>query len=245
MIDSHAHLDSLAGPETALQRAWEAGVDAVVAVAMGADSAAMALELAAKDPRVWPALGLHPWEVAEDTWQEQVDFAARNLGSAVAVGECGLDYKKKVPKKLQQVALAAQLELAAVHNLPALVHCRFSEHRVLDLLNLAGVKGVFHWFAGDLAMLERVLEAGHFISATPSVASSPTHRAAVKACPLGRLLLETDAPVEHGGKPTEPARVVETCALVAELKEISREEVERVTDRNAEKLFGRKLGAGS
>ena len=114
------------------------------------------------------------------------------------------------------------------------------------MLNQAGVTGVFHWFAGDQTMLERVLDAGHFISATPSVAQSPKHRAAVAACPLDRLLLETDSPVEHGGKPTEPARVLETCELVAKLKKISREEVERVTDLNAEKLFARGArGAGS
>ena len=202
MIDTHAHLDSFRNPEDVLERAWRAGVRAVVAVAMTADSARLALDLAAKDARVLPAVGLHPWEVAEDTWQAQVEFAAGNLDRAVAVGECGLDYKKKIPKKLQIKALAAQLELAAEHGLPALVHCRFSERRVLDMLNRAGVIGVFHWFSGDAPMLESILEAGHFISATPSVAHSPKHREAVRACPLKRLLLETDAPVEHGGRPT-------------------------------------------
>ena len=98
MIDTHAHLDSFAEPEPVLERAWQAGVHAVVAVAMNEDSVLQALDLAAKDGRVWPALGLHPWAVAGDTWQGQVEFASRNLGRAVAVGECGLDYKKRSPR---------------------------------------------------------------------------------------------------------------------------------------------------
>ncbi len=237
MIDTHAHLEGLADPRAALARAWAAGVEAVAAVSMDAESGRLALALAREDGRVWPCLGLHPWQVAEHTWEREVELVAADLSRAAALGEVGLDYKKKIPKKIQRAALAAQLALAAEHGLTALVHCRFSERRVLQMLAEAGVRAVFHWFAAPLEILDEVLAAGHFISATPSLAFSPPHRAAVQACPLSRLVLETDAPVAHGGRECEPARVVETCALVAGLKGLEPEEVARATSRNARALF--------
>lgn len=236
MIDTHAHLEGLDDPRAALARAWEAGVEAVAAVSMDADSGRLALQLASEDKRIWPCLGLHPWQVAEDSWHGQVSFVAQNIHLASALGEVGLDYKKKIKKQTQQAALAAQLELASGQGLTALVHCRYSECRVLSMLREAGVRAVFHWFAAP-DLLPQVLEQGHFISATPSVAASPPHRAAVKACPLERLLLETDTPVPHGNKETEPARVIETCGLVAELKGLTEAEVAAVTSANAKSLF--------
>jgi TatD DNase family protein len=236
MIDTHAHLEGLNDPRAALSRAWDAGVEAVAAVGMDTNSCRLALQLASDDKRVWPCLGLHPWQVSEDTWRDEVAFVAENIHLASALGEVGLDYKEKIKKQTQQAALSAQLKLAAKHGLTALVHCRYSERRVLHMLREAGVKAVFHWFAAP-DLLPQVLEAGHFISATPSVASSPPHRAAVQACPLRRLVLETDTPVPHGGKETEPARVIETCQLVAHLKGISPDEVAVATNANTKSLF--------
>jgi TatD DNase family protein len=236
VIDTHAHLEGLDDPHAALARAWEAGVEAVAAVAMEADSGRLALQLASEDKRVWPCLGLHPWQVTEDSWRDQVSFVAENIHQASALGEVGLDYKKKIKKQTQHAALAAQLEMAAGQGLIALVHCRYSERRVLSMLREAGVRAVFHWFAAP-DLLPQVLEQGHLISATPSVATSPPHRAAVKACPLERLLLETDTPVLHSNKETEPARVLETCGLVAELKGLDLDQVTAVTNANAKSLF--------
>lgn len=236
MIDTHAHLEGLDDPRAALDRAWRAGVEAVAAVAMEADSGRLALQLAGEDKRVWPCLGLHPWQVAEDTWRDEVNFVAENIHQAAALGEVGLDYKKKIKKQTQQAALAAQLELAAQHSLFALVHCRYSERRVLHMLREAGVKAVFHWFAAP-DLLPQVLDAGHYISATPSAATSPPHRAAVEACPLERLVLETDTPVPHAGRKTEPVRVIETCRLVAQLKGLPDEEVAAATSATAKTIF--------
>lgn len=236
MIDTHAHLEGLDDPRAALARAWHAGVEAVAAVAMEAESGRLALQLAGEDKRVWPCLGLHPWQVREDTWRQEVNFVAENLHQATALGEVGLDYKKKIKKQTQQAALAAQLELAAQHGLFALVHCRYSERRVLHMLREAGVKAVFHWFAAP-DLLPQVLEAGHYISATPSVAASPPHREAVRDCPLERLALETDTPVPHLDKKTEPARVIETCRLVARLKGLPDQEVAAATNANARTIF--------
>lgn len=243
LIDSHAHLEGLNDPAAALARAAKAGVEAVLAVSMDAAAGRLALDLAAGDAMVWPAVGLHPWRVAAETLGAELAFVARHLPHCRALGEVGLDYKKKVPKKLQIEALGRQLDLAANLGLPASVHCRYSEKRVAAMLAQAGVRGVFHWFAAPLPLLERILAEGHLISATPALAFSPPHRQAVAACPLDRLLLETDAPVAHGGRPCQPARVAETCHLVAELKGRPPTEVAETTSANARDLF-RQTGLG-
>ncbi|MCB2186796.1 MAG: TatD family hydrolase [Deltaproteobacteria bacterium] len=240
MIDTHAHLEGLPDPRAALARAWGAGVRAVVAVAMDRQAGQEALALAASEPRVWPAVGLHPWRVTAEELEAELAFVAAELPRAVALGEVGLDYKLKVPKDLQKAALAAQLDLAWAHGKPALVHCRFSETRVLEALARAGVRAVFHWFAAP-PLLERVVAEGHYISATPAVATSPPHRQAVAACPLDRLLLETDTPVEHAGRPTGPDRVTEACRLVAELRGFSPAAIARRTTANALTFLGREL----
>lgn len=237
MIDTRVHPEGLAQPRQALMRAWRAGVGAVLAVSMDRAAGRLVLELAAGEARVWPAVGLHPWRVTAETWESEVEFVAGNLAGCRALGEVGLDYKLKIPKELQRLALARQLALASAHGKTASVHCRFSEGRVLDMLGAAGVRAVFHWFAGGPELLERLLADGHYMSATPAAATSPSHRAAVAACRLDRLLLETDSPVEHGGRPSEPSRVAETLALVAEIKGLPAQMVEEVTDANAGVLF--------
>jgi TatD DNase family protein len=239
MIDTHAHMEDFENPRETLNRAFAAGVEAVAAVGMNAASSQNALDLAGEEPRVWPAVGLHPWEVKPKAWKREVTFVENHLDQASALGEVGLDYKIRTPRALQREALAAQLALAAERDLFALVHCRFSELRTLDMLADAGVRGVFHWFTGPLQTLKLVLDQGHYISATPSVATSPRHREAVAACPLDSLLLETDSPVPHGGRPSEPARVVESCQMVAELKGIDPAEAARVTSANARLVFNR------
>lgn len=239
MIDTHAHMEDFENPREILNQAFAAGVEAVAAVGMNSSSSQKALELAGQESRVWPAVGLHPWEVKPKTWKREVAFVEKHLDQANALGEVGMDYKIRVPRALQREALAAQLALAADRGLFALVHCRFSELRTLDMLADAGVRGVFHWFTGPAQTLKMVLDQGHYISATPSVGTSPRHREAVAACPLDRLLLETDSPVPHGGLPSEPSRVVETCRMVAELKGLEPAEVARVTTANARLVFGR------
>ena len=235
-IDTHAHLDRVS--EDALARASAGGLGAVVGVGMDLVSNRRIMELAASLPKmVWPALGAHPWNLGPD-WPENLAYIRANLSAAVAVGEVGLDYRVKVDKKLQQRVFAEVLSLAVSFAKPVLVHSRYSQERCLQMLLAGGVeRAVFHWYSGPLDILDRILDAGYHISATPSLAASPPHRAALAHAPLNRILVETDAPEEHQGRASEPADALTTIDLLAELRGRPAEEIAALTTRNALQFF--------
>ena len=239
-IDTHSHLDELKDSAAALARAREAGLAAVVGVGMGLDSNRSILTLAEDQPDlVLPALGAHPWNVKAEDWRENAEFVAGHLASAAALGEVGLDYKVKVDKSLQRRVLSKMLALAAELDKPVLLHARFSQNDCLEMLIEASItRCVFHWYSGPLDILDRILDAGYHVSATPALAYSPPHREALAHAPMDRILVETDSPVKYQGKASEPADVLTTIRLLAELRGMSGEETAARTTANARAFFG-------
>lgn len=238
-IDTHVHLDMLPDVDKAIEAAGKRGVSAVVGVGMNLESNRRILEIAAKHPEmVRPALGAHPWAVDEN-WPDNISFIESSLAGAVALGEVGLDYKVKVKKELQHRVLNEGLRLAADKNKPVLLHARYSQERCLKMLREAGIeRAVFHWYSGPLDMLKKIIKAGYHVSATPALAYSPPHRAALSEAPLDSILVETDAPEEYQGKASKPADVFSTIELLAELRGLELEEAVRATLENAMEFFG-------
>ncbi len=240
MIDCHAHLNEIEEVDQALRRAQEVGITGIVAVGMDAASNRATLDLHRRYPHlVWPAVGYHPWSITPEGIEENLAFIAEHLGMCVALGEVGLDYQAKAKKKVQQQVFAALLELAARHQRPVIIHTRFSQARAHRMVKEAGVsRAVFHWYSGPLEVLAEILAEGCFISATPALAYSPPHQAAVLAAPLSRILIETDAPVEYQGKVSEPADLWTTARELSRLKGIELSRVIEVTTANAREFFG-------
>ena len=102
MIDTHAHLNEIEDVHRAILRAKDAGIKGIVAVGMDLLSNQRTLDLASQFPEmVHPAIGYHPWSISQDTMDENIQFIEKNLGSCIALGEVGIDYKTKVKKPLQ------------------------------------------------------------------------------------------------------------------------------------------------
>ena len=240
-IDTHAHLNLLTDPEKALHMARRAGLSAVVGVGMDLDSNRRILELAEVMPDlVWPALGAHPYSLTPDNWPENLDFIEKNLGRAVALGEVGLDFEIELSPDFQRQVLAEVLSLAASMNKPALVHDIASEDICLKMLQQAGItRAVFHWYSGPLDLLDRILTAGYLVSATPALAYSQPHQAVINHTRLSKILVETDCPVNYQGQPSQPADVLGTINLLAEMKGLKPSEVAAVTAKTAHEFFGR------
>jgi TatD DNase family protein len=99
-------------------------------------------------------------------------------------------------------------------------------------------KAVFHWYTGSLEILENIIDDGYYISATPALAYSPPHQAAMKAAPIERILVETDSPVEYQGKVSEPADLRVTLNELSRLKEMELNRVRNITTANAKHFFG-------
>ena len=249
LIDTHAHLDEIEGIEQAVREAKQAGVIAVVAVGQGNESNIKVLELSEEyGDYVYPALGLHPWRLGGMNAAEiegVLQFIEENIGRAVAIGEVGLDYHKRVRaaagKERQKEAFRDMLELACRYDKPVSVHSRYSWKDSFDLVVESGVrKAVFHWYTGFSSVLREIIAAGYYVSATPAGEYHDEHRRAIRETPIENLLLETDAPVTYGRETrfeSRPADVVRSLEIVAGIKDLDKVAVAEQTTQNAIRFF--------
>ncbi|RJP16173.1 MAG: TatD family deoxyribonuclease [Candidatus Abyssobacteria bacterium SURF_5] len=239
LIDTHAHLDQLEDIEGAVQRARAAGVAAIIAVGMNQFSNYHVYKLAREHRGyVYPAFGIHPWAIEKGELEDTFEFIRAHFGDCVAVGEIGLDYWIKKDKKIQQEVFCRLLEAAGEKGKPISTHSRGSYEDVFQLVQEYGIKeAVFHWYSGPLEIVERIVESGYFVSATPAVEYSEKHRAVIEMAPLENLLLETDCPVKYKDVKSEPATLEVTLREVAKLKKADPADVARITTENARRIF--------
>jgi len=239
LIDTHAHLDKIKDIGAALSRAQEAGVRAIVGVGTDLVSNEKILALASRYPDfVYPALGLHPWELHSHDLEANFALIQRELPHCLAMGEIGLDFALETPQDDQKEILKRLLDIAVKERKPVLLHARRAWAAVLDLVKTFQVKqAVFHWYSGPIELLSSLLEMGYYISATPAAAYSPRHREAIQATPLDRLLLETDAPEVYQGSASEPKDLVKTLFSVSRLTGMEEEKIAGRTFHNAQNFF--------
>jgi len=249
LIDTHAHLDELRKLDLALEEARKGGVIAILAVGSNHQSNIETLEIAQKHADlVHPALGLHPWGLANlgpSAIDDNLRFVELNISSAVAVGEIGLDYDKRVlkvaSKELQGEVLGRLLSIAKKCAKPAIIHSRYAWRDALSLVQNAGIdRAVFHWFTGFSSVLKDIIDGGYFVSATPAAEYHEEHRRAVKEAPLQRLLLETDCPVSYGMEAryeSRPVDVLRGLKAVSQLKGADEAMIAEQTTKNAIELF--------
>ena len=249
LIDTHVHLDELENLELVFDEARESGVIAIVAVGSDYESNVRVLELSEKYCSfVYPALGLHPWQLTKlgpSEVEKTIQFIEHNLKTAVAIGEVGLDYHKRlvkaVPKELQKEVLGRLLTIARQYDKPVIIHSRYAWKDAFLLAREGNIdKAVFHWFTGFSSVLDSIISTGYYISATPAAVYHEEHRRAVKAVPLDHLLLETDSPVTYGREvrySAKPSDVVRSLGAAAQLQGVNQATIAEETTRNAIALF--------
>jgi len=249
LIDTHTHLDELNNLDLTLEEARKAGIIAIVAVGSNHQSNIRTLEISEKYRLfVYPALGLHPWELANLGTSEIDDnlrFIEQNIASTVAVGEIGLDYSKRLlnvaSKELQKEVLGRLLDIAMKHAKPAIIHSRYAWKDALNSIQDCGIdKAVFHWFTGFSSVLRGIIDGGYFVSATPAAEYHEEHRRAVKEAPLQKLLLETDCPVTYGREAryeSRPADILRGLEAVSQLRGVAESTIAEQTTKNAINFF--------
>lgn len=245
LIDTHTHLEAMEDVPGVMARAAEAGVTAVIAMGMGDASCRRTLAIAGDygSAAVYPALGIHPWNLETEDPEPAMAFIAANIQKAVAVGEIGLDYWLKWARKdpegrrRQQSVFADLLDLARRHDLPVSVHTRGAWEDAFEMADRRVDRAVFHWYSGPIAVLKKILDRGYLISATPAAEYSRQHQDAIAATPLERLMLETDSPVRYNHQMAEPAMIQTPLSAVARIKSVPEAEVARITSRNAIRFF--------
>jgi TatD DNase family protein len=252
LVDTHAHLDDKrlrADWGGVLERAARAGVVQVIAIGTTADTSARVVELAAANPGIFAAVGIHPNDAAEageHDWPIINDLV--NHSGVVAIGETGLDrYWDRTPFVQQQAWFDRHLALAQQLGLPVVIHCRDCQADILEQLRGTNraIRGVMHAFTGTWDEAQAFLELGLHLSFAGMVTFTNKALDALRdvaaKVPVDRLLIETDSPYltphPHRGQTNEPAHVALTAARVAEIRGLSYAELARITTANARKLF--------
>lgn len=251
-IDSHAHLADAAfdaDRDDVVQRARAAGAGAIISIGESIDAADRAARLAVAHPRfVYHTAGVHPHDAAEFDASRDLDAIRRHVAAgAVAVGECGLDYHyDHSPRDAQRFAFESQMQLAGVLGVPVVVHTRESDSDAAAMIAAAaaaGVRGVLHCFTGTHALATIALEVGWYVSFSGIITFKKWDDVALlRLVPDDRLLVESDAPylapVPFRGKRNEPSFVPRTIERLANVRDVSVDDIAERTTDNATRLFG-------
>lgn len=252
LVDSHCHLDFEdfdADRADVLSRAKAAGVDLMVTISTKITEAEKIIALAESHEALVCSVGIHPHEAGrepETSAAELVALAAHE--KVVGIGETGLDYfYEHSPREAQQRNFRAHIEACRQSRLPLIVHARDADEDTADILEdemgKGDYPGLIHCFTAGPDLARRALDIGFYISISgiATFKNAAELRETIKAVPLERLLVETDAPflapVPHRGKRNEPSFVAETAAMLAELKGVSPQELARITTDNFFTLF--------
>jgi len=256
LVDTHCHIHESDYPldkNEVIERASQVGVKQVICVGTDTNDSRLAVELAGKHREVFASIGVHP-HYADKGLDEFVKFvkSVETNKKIVAIGEIGLDYHyQNEPSHNDQIKiLKQQIELALDYDLPIIFHVREAYDdfwKVLDEFkdNDRQIRGVLHSFTDNIENLNEGLERGFYISINGI--STFTHDHAQKemfdSIPLGKLLLETDAPsltpypLRGKIKENEPAFVREIAEFTGKTRHVSVEEIADITTSNAHRLF--------
>lgn len=252
--DSHCHInaaDFADDREETVQRAREMQITYILDVCDDIADMPRLLDFCAKHKQIYTTAGVHP-ELAD----KYLDFTAEQILEqakspyVVGVGECGLDYYYNADIKEQQLkVLAEHIKAAQLSGLPLIIHNRESDDDMMALLGEAykkqKFKGELHCFSSSEKLLEFALSIGFYISASGIITfkKSEELRQMFKNVPNDRLLIETDAPylapVPHRGQRNEPAFVVNTAQVLAELKNMEVADLAELTTNNFLALFNK------
>ena len=251
IFDTHTHYDDEAFNEdrdSVINYLKNGGVSRVVNVGASIESSRTTLELANKYDFIYASIGVHPDDAA------QVDDAGvdtlKELASSkkvVAIGEIGLDYHWNEDNiDVQKEAFRSQIKLAKELSLPIIIHSRDAARDTMDIMSemkAQEIGGVVHCFSYSREIAKEAIDMGFYIGVGGVVTfkNAKKLRECVEMVSLDRILLETDcpymAPEPNRGKRNESTYLKFVVEKIAEIKGVSREEVEEKTYENALRLF--------
>ncbi len=239
MFDTHAHLnfeDFDEERESLIEESFSKNLK-IINVGATLKSAEKAVEISQKEKGIYAAVGVHPLHADEDfQFDKLADLADEK--EVVAIGETGLDMVKPKTIERQRDIFKKHIGLAKEKRLPLILHSRKAHKETLEMI--PDYEGVIHCFTGSLKEARLYIEKGYLIGVN-GIIFKLNLKKVLKEIPLEKIILETDCPYLSPpgwkGKNT-PLAVFEVAEKIAEIKDLSLEEVEKQTDKNAKKLFG-------
>ena len=252
LVDTHTHLyvkEFSTDIQQVIERAGKEGVNKYFLPAIDSFETEAMFELEKKFPgKCFAMAGLHPCSVKEN-YKDELAIVEKLLEQRkfAAIGETGLDlYWDKTFVKEQYESLNIQAQWALQYNIPLVLHTRDAMQETIDVItsyNGKGLTGIFHCFGGTLQNAQDIIDQNFFLGIGGVVTYKNSGLAAiVKDIDLDYIVLETDAPyltpVPFRGERNESSYLKYVAQKIAEIKNISVEEVAELTTKNAEKIFG-------
>ena len=254
LVDSHCHLDFDVfdeDREAAIARAHAAGVGTMVTICTRVTKFDRIRAIAESHPDIWCTVGIHPHQAEEEprvSVETLLDRAAHP--KVVGIGETGLDYYyDNSPRELQAESFRTHIAAARESGLPLIVHTRDADEDMADILEdetgKGAYPGVLHCFSSGRRLAERALALGFYVSLSGILTfrNAEDLRAIAADLPLDRILVETDspflAPIPNRGKRNEPAFVVHTATVLAQILKTDFDEVSERSTENFFRLFNK------
>ena len=246
IFDSHSHYDDEAFDNDRyeiIEGLKEGGVGTVVSIGCDIETSLMAKELSKKYPFIYFTAGFHP------EYAKKVDLSfLREISKEkklVAIGEIGLDYHYDTPdRETQKKAFIEQLKLAQELDLPVCIHCRDAVGDVMEIVKKYPTKGVFHCYSGSRETMEEIIKLGYYISFSGTVTfkNAKNVKETAIAVPSDRYMVETDCPYlspePFRGKRNDSKNISHIIKAIAELRNVSYEQVLEETTKNAKTFYG-------
>ncbi len=252
LIDSHAHLDDKRfnrDRDALIKKLKDDGVEYVINNGADLQTSLASIKLAEKYDNIYATIGVHPHDTKD--MDETTIEAFRQLSShekVVAIGEIGLDFHyDNSPRDVQRKWFREQLKLAKELDLPVTIHSREASQEVFDMIKEeqdGSLRGVMHCYSDSVELAKEYLKIGFYISLAGPVTfkNSRVAKEVAKIVPIDKLLIETDSPYltpePNRGKRNEPSYVRYVAAEVAELRDMSYDDLVSATNKNAKEFYG-------
>ena len=251
MIDSHCHLDHEqinSDLSNVIKRSKDVGIEKLLTISTSFESFKKIKDIITEDEIIFGTIGIHPHET--DNNEISVDEIIKNFDEnpkIIGIGETGLDfYYNNSDKEKQIKSFKKHIEASIKTNSPLIIHSRNAEDETFEILNQyhdKKLKILMHCFTGSKNFAERLLKLNAFFSASGIITfkNSLDLQETFKSLPLDKILIETDspylAPVPNRGKKNEPSFLSFTAQKLADIKDLTKQEITKITTTNFNKLF--------
>ena len=251
MIDSHCHLDHeplISDLPNVIQRSKNIGIEKLLTISTSIESFNRVKDIVKLDDIIYGTIGIHPHEADSDIITS--DELVKNLNEnsrIIGIGETGLDFFYNNSDKDKQIkSFYKYIEASIKSNVPLIIHTRDAEKETCEILNEyknKSLKILMHCLTGSLNFAKKLQSLNAYFSASGIITfkNSLDLQNTFKSLPLDKILIETDspflAPVPNRGKKNEPSFIDHTAKKLAEIKEIPKEELVKITTSNFNNLF--------